>query len=156
MASRGISSASNLHDADVRGNVEARGAVTCPLEKVIRPIVEGQIRGFAKEHPKIVEAVDWYKPRADKAQTLINSLAKRIVRDLVCDANKGRLEAAFFEIWETEESAVAIWSAADGATVGTPTGLAPTVAVETATAAIGGPVGISPDRPVLPNPFAFV
>ncbi len=52
------------------------------LERVIRPIVEGQIRGFLKEHPVIVEAVDWYRPRDDKAVTFINSLAKRIVRDL--------------------------------------------------------------------------
>ena len=30
------------------------------LERIIRPIVEGQIRGFLKEHPVIVNAVDWY------------------------------------------------------------------------------------------------
>lgn len=68
-----------------------------PLEKIIRPIVEGQIRGFLKEHLPIVEAVDWYKPRADKAQTLINSLSKRIVRDLVCQTTRARLAAALLE-----------------------------------------------------------
>ena len=65
-----------------------------PLEKIIRPIVEGQIRGFLKEHPAIVEAVDWYKPRQDRAQTFINSLAKRIVRDLVCESSRTRMVAA--------------------------------------------------------------
>lgn len=65
------------------------------LEKIIRPIVEGQIRGFLKEHPVIVEAVDWYKPRrGDKATTFTNSLSKRIVRDLTCDMTIARLAAA--------------------------------------------------------------
>lgn len=56
------------------------------LEKIIRPIVEGQIRGFLKEHPEVLEAVNWYKPRAhDPATTFTNSLSKRIVRDLISD-----------------------------------------------------------------------
>ena len=60
-----------------------------PLEKVVRPIVEGQIRGFLKEHPEILERVNWFKPRQhDKATTFTNSLAKRIVRDLVCAATR--------------------------------------------------------------------
>lgn len=65
-----------------------------PLEKIIRPIVEGQIRGFLKEHPSIIEGVDWYKPRTDKTTTFVNSLSKRIVRDLVCAASVARLMAA--------------------------------------------------------------
>lgn len=65
------------------------------LERVIRPIVEGQIRGFLKEHPVIIDAVDWYKPRKDdKATTFINSLAKRIIRDLVCPIQRARMAAA--------------------------------------------------------------
>lgn len=67
------------------------------LEKIIRPIVEGQTRGFLKEHPSIVEAVDWYKPRSDKATTFINSLGKRIVRDLVCGKTTARMKAALLE-----------------------------------------------------------
>lgn len=67
------------------------------LEKIIRPIVEGQIRGFLKEHPVIVEAVDWFKPRADKSVTLTNSLAKRIIRDLTCPMVRARLAAALLE-----------------------------------------------------------
>ncbi len=69
-----------------------------PLEKIIRPIVEGQIRGFLKEHPPIVAAVDWYKPRKDdKATTFTNSLSKRIVRDLVCPIVRARLATALLE-----------------------------------------------------------
>ena len=64
------------------------------LEKVIRPIVEGQIRGFLKEHPNLIKAVDWYKPRRDKETTFTNSLAKRIVRDLVCPTVRARLAKA--------------------------------------------------------------
>lgn len=68
-----------------------------PIEAIIAPIVEGQIRGFLKEHPSIVEAVDWYKPRDDKAKTFVNSLAKRIVRDLACPMTRARLAAALLE-----------------------------------------------------------
>lgn len=68
-----------------------------PLERVIRPIVEGQIRGFLKEHPALIEAVDWYKPRKDKAVTFTNSLAKRIIRDLTCATSRARLAAALLE-----------------------------------------------------------
>jgi hypothetical protein len=68
--------------------------VTDPLESVIRPIVEGQIRSFTNDHPEVVSAVDWFKPRADKRQTLINSLSKRIVRDLLCSETRMRLVAA--------------------------------------------------------------
>lgn len=71
------------------------GFVNAAVEKIIRPIVEGQIRGFLKEHPPIVEAVDWYKPRKDKALTFTNSLAKRIVRDLTCPTVRARLAEAF-------------------------------------------------------------
>lgn len=72
--------------------------MTDPLEAVIRPIVEGQIRGFLKEHPSIVAAVDWYKPRRDdKATTFVNSLSKRITRDLLCPTTRARLAAALLE-----------------------------------------------------------
>ena len=68
--------------------------MTDPLERIIRPIVEGQIRGFLKEHPSIAEAVDWYTPRRDKMQTLVNSLSKRIILDLLCAENRMRLMTA--------------------------------------------------------------
>lgn len=115
-----------------------------PLEKVNRPIVEGQIRGFLKEHASIVAAVDWYKPRKhDKATTFTNSLAKRIVRDLCCALSRDRIEDALFEIWETDRnSGVAIDPAPDGGNVGTFTDLPPQLDVESIAAANGGPHGI--------------
>ena len=64
------------------------------LERVIRPIVEGQLRSFLNDHPEVVEAVKWYKPRADKKVTFINSVTKRIVRDLTCPFTRARIEAA--------------------------------------------------------------
>lgn len=64
------------------------------LEKIIRPIVEGQIRGFIKEHPSVLDGVDWYKPRDEKATTFVNSLSKRIVRDLTCGTSAARLAKA--------------------------------------------------------------
>lgn len=67
------------------------------LEKIIRPIVEGQIKGFLKEHPEVLERVTWYKPRQDRTQTFINSLAKRIVRDLCCPQSRERVRAALLE-----------------------------------------------------------
>lgn len=95
------------------------------LERIIRPIVEGQIRGFLKEHPSIVDAVDWYKPRKDdKATTFINSLAKRIVRDLVCPIVRARMATALleFKLTEQPESTVAGITAATDGGAGTPTG----------------------------------
>lgn len=70
---------------------------TSAFERIIRPIVEGQIRGFLMEHPKIVEAVDWYKPRKDKSVTFLNSMSKRIVRDLVSANCHARIRAALLE-----------------------------------------------------------
>lgn len=67
------------------------------LERVIRPIVEGQIRSFTNDHPEVVEAVNWYKPRKDKRVTFVNSLAKRIVRDLLCETSRARLVEALVE-----------------------------------------------------------
>lgn len=91
------------------------------LEQIIRPIVEGQIRGFAKEHPKIIDAVDWYKPRADKQTTFVNSLAKRILRDLLCPTQRARLEAAVMESRTVPQSnsSVALVPAGEAAPVGT-------------------------------------
>jgi hypothetical protein len=91
------------------------------LEKIIRPIVEGQIRGFLKEHPALIEAVDWYKPRTDKATTFVNSLSKRIVRDLVCGTSSARMMEALLE-WRAaapQKSAVEVLAAADGGWRGT-------------------------------------
>jgi hypothetical protein len=68
-----------------------------PLEKVLRPIIEGQVRSFANDHPEVVEAVTWFKPRADKKVTFVNSVTKRILRDLLCPTSRARLRAALVE-----------------------------------------------------------
>lgn len=68
-----------------------------PFEKVIRPIVEGQIRSFTHDHPEVLEAVNWYRSRKGpegKRITLVNSMAKRIVCDLMCPSNRKRIEEA--------------------------------------------------------------
>jgi hypothetical protein len=96
---------------------------TDPLERVIRPIVEGQIRGFLHEHPAVVNAVDWYRKRTDKVTTFTNSLSKRIVLDLLCEETRARIEDALFEAWEIEKSGVAPATAPDVAKAGTSTGI---------------------------------
>ncbi len=129
-------------------------AVTDPLELVVRPIVEGQVRGFAKEHPGVLNGVTWYKGKKHGTlATFVNSVSKRVVRDLVCEENRKRIEEAFFDIWENEKSAVANGTAADSANAGTSTGLALVSSVELLAADVGGPIGTLPDRAALPNPF---
>ena len=113
-----------------------------PLERIIRPIVEGQIRGFLKEHPAIVDAVNWYKPRRDKATTFVNSLAKRIILDLVCPVNRERIEGALFEIWEREKgSDVERNAASEGAGLGTLSEPAPISTVELGSCGEGDQIG---------------
>lgn len=68
--------------------------MTDALEAIIRPIVEGQLRSFTHDHPEVIDAVDWYKPRADKRTTFVNSVGKRILRDLLCSETRMRLGAA--------------------------------------------------------------
>lgn len=76
-----------------------RAAANEALDRIIRPIVEGQIRGFIAEHPNILIGVDWYKtPDRDRAKTLCGSLTKRIVRDLTCGSTSARLEAALLAL----------------------------------------------------------
>lgn len=128
-----------------------------PLERVIRPIVEGQVRGFAKEHPGVLNGVTWYKGKKHGVlATFVNSLSKRVVRDLVCEENRQRIEDAYFEIWEAEKkSAVEHYAAADDATAGRSTGLASVAPVELLTAGDGGLTGTRTGQPALPNPFHF-
>lgn len=63
-----------------------------PLEAVLRPIIEGQLRSFINDHPEVVGAVDWHKPTKDKSVSFVNSAAKRIMRDLLCSETRMRLE----------------------------------------------------------------
>lgn len=64
------------------------------LEAVLRPIVEGQIRSFANDHPEVLCAVNWFKPRKDRKSTFVNSVAKRIMRDLLCTETRVRIGVA--------------------------------------------------------------
>lgn len=66
-------------------------------ERIIRRMVEGQIRSFVNDHPEVLEAVKWYKPRSDKRTTFINSIAKRIVRELCDPQSRKRVKAALLE-----------------------------------------------------------
>jgi hypothetical protein len=99
--------------------------MTDAFESAVRRIVEGQIRGFIKEHPSILDGVDWYKPRGgDKAQTLVGSLSKRIVRDLTCPSTKARLAEALLALETGEPS-----DDADGTVaVASPPGVEPNLA----------------------------
>lgn len=120
-------------------------AITDPLERVIRPIVEGQLRGFVKEHPSVLHGVTWYKPRADKSVTLVNSIAKRVVRDLLAPKSRERIAAALIE---TYESAVEDSAAADGGDAGILAGVAPRLSVPPASADDDGSAGHTTGRPV--------
>ena len=63
------------------------------LAKIVRPIVEGQIRSFLHDHPVIAEAVDWRFSQSDKVEALVASIGKRINRDLLSDHTRQRIEA---------------------------------------------------------------
>lgn len=131
-------------------------AVAGPLEKVIRPVVEGQIRGFAKEHPGVVNAVDWYKPSTDKIAVFTSSLSKRILLDLLCEDTRNRMEDAFQEIWEAEKSAVALRPAVDDADAGRTTGITSLSVRGTGSAAEAAPLalrtgGAVPSASLLPQ-----
>jgi hypothetical protein len=89
--------------------------MTDALEKVIRPIVEGQLRGFVKEHPEVLDGVTWYKgDRHDKVTAFVNSIAKRINRDLLCPTSRARMAAALLQSHRDKPSlsAVALVTAA--------------------------------------------
>jgi hypothetical protein len=65
------------------------------LEKIIRPIVEGQIRSFLHDHPEVLIGVKRnVHVGKDQASWVMNSLSKRITRDLTCGTTTARLVAA--------------------------------------------------------------
>ena len=69
------------------------------LAKIISPIVEGQIRSFLHDHPEVADA--WtgrLSPGKTKVMAVKDSLAKRIVRDLLCDGTVARLRTALVEV----------------------------------------------------------
>jgi hypothetical protein len=68
------------------------------LERIIRPIVEGQIRSFLNDHPEVLIGVTRHKPWGkSQAEWVTDSLAKRIVRDLTCGTTTARLAAFLVE-----------------------------------------------------------
>ena len=64
------------------------------LEKVIRPIVEGQLKTFGHAHPAVVEAVDWRYSQPTKLDAFVASAAKRIITALLADQTVDRLRSA--------------------------------------------------------------
>ena len=64
------------------------------LAKIIRPIVEGQIRSFIHSHPGIVAGVDWRFSQDTKEEALVASIAKRVNRDLLSEQTRLRLLCA--------------------------------------------------------------
>lgn len=72
--------------------------MTDPLARVIAPIVEGQIRSFLHDHPEIAAAhAGKRRPGRTQTDALVDSIAKRIVRDLLCADTRVRLVAAALE-----------------------------------------------------------
>lgn len=81
--------------------------MTDALERVIRPIVEGQIDSFFNDHPDAIPTeYRGYKgyPAKSARKSLRDSLSKRIVRDLLCAQTRARLVAAALEV-STEANA---------------------------------------------------
>lgn len=70
-----------------------------PLERVIRPIVEGQIKSFFNDYPKIAEAKlgKRFGKTVPLREFATGSLSKRIVLDLLCPQTRMRLEAAVMQ-----------------------------------------------------------
>ena len=68
------------------------------VEKIVRPIVQGQIRSFLNDHPEITGGCTRHVAVGKAAPDwIVDSLAKRIVRDLACGNTVARLEAALLE-----------------------------------------------------------
>lgn len=61
-------------------------------EKLIRRVVDGQIKSFLNDHPEIAEARQGkLRPGVTKAEALKDSIAKRIVNDLCGEQTRLRL-----------------------------------------------------------------
>ena len=82
-----------------------------PVEKIIRPIVEGQLTDFIKAHPALLNAITWFRPNPNKEEVFVNSVGKRLILDLISDETVGRLKIALLE---TETESVAHHSALTG------------------------------------------
>lgn len=65
-----------------------------PVEQVIRPIVEGQIKAFFNDHPDAAGDGSWSKAKKSPVEKLKNSIAKRIIGELLCEQTRTRLISA--------------------------------------------------------------
>jgi hypothetical protein len=85
-----------------------------PLAKIIKPIVEGQIRSFLHAHPVIADAVDWRHSHDTKTEALVSSIAKRVSRDLLCPQTRGRIKAAMEALTVVDQPGVELMVAPAG------------------------------------------
>lgn len=75
-----------------------RGVFVAVADRVIRPIVEGQIRSFLNDHPEIASGCTRHVYQSKTAEAWItDSLSKRITRDLTCGSTTARLAKALLE-----------------------------------------------------------
>lgn len=69
----------------------------------IRPIdLADMDDAFGGDDPSLLDGVDWYKRRQDRLTTFVNSGAKRILSDLLCEQTRVRLIAALGGIHPTK------------------------------------------------------
>lgn len=66
------------------------------LEKIIKPIVEGQLRSYAQGHPQLLKAVHWglKKPGSTPLDSFVSSGSKRITTALLSKETIERLRSA--------------------------------------------------------------
>lgn len=69
-------------------------AQTHALVQIVMPIVEGQLRSFAKAHPSVLDGVTWYRDR-DRLDVFVDSAAKRISTALLCPETVARMRSIF-------------------------------------------------------------
>ena len=75
------------------------------IGKIIRPIVEGQIRSFLHDHPEVAQSWTGKLPNGKtKAMAIKDSLAKRITRDLLGESGIARMKAALVECFTAKSS----------------------------------------------------
>lgn len=68
------------------------------LARIVRPIVEGQLRSYFNDHPEIADAyAGKRRPGKSKVDALVDSIGKRISNDLTCAGTGARLRAALLE-----------------------------------------------------------
>lgn len=75
-------------------------SLSAEWDKMIRRRVEGQIRSFLNDHPEILDTgtTTWKcPPNKTRNQQLMDSIAKRVVLELICPDTKKKLMDALKE-----------------------------------------------------------